>query len=82
MNISSLIPPVNTAKLTHPRRSENVVAGSRIDKDAPRRDMNEKEKRKHRGQERRKQKVKPMLDMRVSSDRREDLKRPSINVEV
>jgi hypothetical protein len=95
MNIGSLIPPANPAKLTYPKRSEVAVAGSEINKDAPERsqeelydkvsqhkERNRKERGKRRGQDRRKKDIKPALDMRASSDRRESNKRPRINISV
>lgn len=81
MNISSLLPPVNTAKLKQPKRSEIAVAGSEISKDAPEK-ANERQKRKRRGQERRRRHVKPLIEMRSGGDRRKDGERPSINLEV
>jgi 5-deoxy-D-glucuronate isomerase len=81
MNISSLIPPVNTAKLKHPKRSEVAVAGSKTNEDASR-ELSEREQRKQRGQDRRRRNVKPLLDMRSGSDRRKDAQRRSINLSV
>jgi len=95
MNIGSLIPPVNPAKLTYPKRSEVAVAGSEINKDAPehsyaelyekpskQKERNRREQSKRRGQDRRKKNIRPALDMRTSSDRRTSTKRPRINISV
>ena len=95
MNIGSLTPPVNPAKLTYPKRSEVAVAGSEINKDAPdhsqedlyeklsqQKERNRKQQGKRRGQDRRKKDIKPALDMRTSSDRRTSTKRPRINISV
>ena len=90
MNISSLIPPVNPATLTYPKRSEVAVAGSEINKDAPERsrdelykkERNKKEQGKRHGQDRRTKDIKPALDMRTSSDRRTSSKKPRINISV
>jgi hypothetical protein len=81
MNIGSLFPPVNTTKLSQVKRSEVAVAGSEINKDASRTLM-EQEKRKRRGQERRKQDSKPLLDSRSGRDRRYDEEKRSINLKV
>lgn len=88
MNFSSLIPPANPAKLTYPKRSEAAVAGTAINKDAPKRqyeqqqEQNQNQKRKRQGQDRRKVKMKPALELRVSGDRREQSKRVSIDITV
>lgn len=90
MNISSLIPPVNTATLKQPKRSEIAVAGSETDKDAPQsrqepesREQKEKrEQSKKRGQDRRQRNIKPLLDSRSGGDRRKDKTRPVINLSV
>jgi hypothetical protein len=90
VNISSLIPPVNTATLKQPKRSEIAVAGSETNKDAPharqeneRREQKEKhEAPKKRGQDRRQRNIKPLLDSRTGGDRRKDHHRPVINVNV
>lgn len=85
MNIGSLVPPVNPAKPSYPKRSEVAVAGSETNKDAPENLQGyvyeKQQRRKRRGQDRRKKDVKPALDMRVSGDRRET-KKPRINISV
>ena len=80
MNISSLLPPVNTATLKQPKRSEVAVAGSEVSKDAPK-NTTDQEKRKYRGRERRKRKLKPLIDMRSGKDRRKGVQR-SISLKV
>lgn len=81
MNISSLIPPVNPTKLKYPKHGEVAVAGSKINKDAPKM-LSKQEQREKRGKDRRKRNVKPLLDSRTSGDRRKDPRRPSINLSV
>ena len=91
MNIGSLIPPVNTAKLRQTKRSEIAVAGSEVGKEPHRQvpvQANEDEQQDHGGQERRERgkdrrqrNIKPLIDMRSGGDRRRDGK-PSINVDV
>ena len=85
MNIGSLVPPVNPAKPSYPKRSEVAVAGSETNKDAPENlpsyVYEKQSRRKRRRQDRRKKNVKPALDMRVSSDRRQRT-RPRISIEV
>jgi hypothetical protein len=87
MNIGSFVPPANPAKSTYPKRSEVAVAGSEINKDAPE-DLKDyvyekqQKRRKQRGKDRRKKDIKPALDMRASSDRREVQRRPRISISV
>lgn len=85
MNISSLFPPVNTAKLKQTKRSEVAVAGSEINpeakKDAPKA-IYPRDQRKKRGQDRRQRNIKPLIDMRSGRDRRKDSENKSINVSV
>lgn len=82
MNISSLLPPVNTAKLKQPKRSEVAVAGSEINPEAKKDTPKAVHQRKKRGQDRRKRSIKPLIDMRSGRDRRKDAESKSINVSV
>lgn len=80
MNISSLLPPVNTTTLKR-AKSGVAVAGSEINKDAPKTVVN-KERRQRRGQDRRQKNIKPLVDMRSGRDRRKDQQQASISLKV
>ncbi len=92
MNIGSFLPPVNTAKLKQPKRSEIAVAGSEVGKEPHRQapvPAQEDEQQDSRGQERRARRkdrrqrnIKPLIDMRSGSDRRKGSAKTSINVDV
>jgi hypothetical protein len=87
MNIGSFVPPANPVKSTYPKRSEVAVAVSETNKDASEEIKDyvyekQQKRRKRRGQDRRTKDIKPALDMRASSERREIQRRPRINVSV
>ncbi|MFT7389219.1 MAG: hypothetical protein ACI8VC_002484 [Candidatus Endobugula sp.] len=87
MNIGSFIPPANPPKSTYPKRNEVAVAISETNKDTSE-DIKDyvyekqQKRRKRRGYDRRTKDIKPALDMRASSDRRELQRRPRINISV
>ena len=83
LNISSLLPPVNTTKLKTTKRSEIAVAGSETNKDAPHTDaVYQHKQHKRRGGDRRKRNIKPLVDLRSSPDRRKGAAKPSISIKV
>ena len=82
VNISSLLPPVNTHRLKNTnKRSDVAVSGSEADKQA-RHPVVEQRQDQRKGKDRRQRDVKPLVDMRSGRDRRKDPDKPSINLKV
>lgn len=82
VNISSLLPPVNTHRMkSKNHRGDIAVAGSEADKHAPH-PVVEQQQEKRKGRDRRQRDVKPLVDMRSGRDRRKDPDKPVIDLKV
>lgn len=81
INIGPLHPPVSTPKINKTHSRDAAVAGTEINKDAQRVEQQPK-KKKRRGKERRQKNIKPLIDLRVSADRRENADTPSVNIKI
>lgn len=81
INIGPLHPPVSTPKVKKASSRDAAVAGTEINKDAQRVAQQPRQK-KRRGKDRRQRNIKPLIDLRVSGDRREDPDTPSVDIKI
>lgn len=83
INIGPLNPPVSTPKLKHKTsKKEAVVTGSKINKDAPKTIQPQPKRERRQRKDRRQQHVKPLIDLRISAERRKGKAGLSIDIEV
>lgn len=80
MNIGPMLPPVSTPKINKQSR-DAAVAGTEIT-DNPQHIPQDYRRQKRRQNDRRKKNIKPLLDLRVTRDRREDPNIPRIDIEI
>ena len=82
INIGPIHPPVSTPTINKRESRDAAVAGTEINKDAQRVNQELPKKKKRRGKDRRQRNIKPLIDLRVSADRRENPDVPSIDIEI
>ena len=82
INIGPLHPPVSTPNVGKKTSRDAAVAGTEINKDPQHITQELPNKKKRRGKDRRQRNIKPLIDLRVSRDRRENPDAPSVDIEI
>jgi len=77
-----LLPPVSTPKVRTTTSRDAAVAGTEINKDAQPVSYQYLPKKRRDKKDRRRRNIKPLIDLRISRDRREDPDVPSIDIKI
>ncbi|MFT6388178.1 MAG: hypothetical protein ACJAUP_001554 [Cellvibrionaceae bacterium] len=82
LNIGSLLPPVSTPKIGETTSRDAAVAGTEINKDPQQLSYQCLPRKRRDKKDRRRRNIKPLMDLRISRDRRLDPDVPSIDIKI